>query len=150
MNRTTGSWLNGFTLLLVIILLTPVLGHPEEREAGFLEMQRGMLVKELNLSPDKGKEFLAVGEKYHQMREEVIGRIKKGEGDLDITLAAPQPDESKINQIVTALIADHDQLFETFKAQRHEEMALLTPVQRGKFLMALKKWHDEVAEKEKK
>jgi Spy/CpxP family protein refolding chaperone len=150
MKRKTGSWLKGVTLLLVIILMTPALGHSEEREAGFLVMQRGMLVKELNLSPDKAKEFLAVGEKYHQMREEVIGRIKKGESDLDIALAAPQPDESKINQIVTALITDHDQLFETFKAQRHEEMALLTPVQRGKFLMALKKWHDEVAQKEKK
>ncbi len=150
MKRKTGSWLKGCMLLLVIILLTPTPGHPEEREAGFLQMQRGVLVKELNLSPDKGKEFLAVGEKYHQMREDVIGRIKKGESDLETALAAPQPDESKINQIVTALIADHDQLFETFKAQRHEEMALLTPVQRGKFLMALKKWHDEVAEKEKK
>ncbi len=115
-----------------------------------MAMQRGELVKELNLSPDKAKEFLAVGEKYHQVREEVIGKIKKGEDDLKTALAAPQPDEGKINQIVSALIADHDQLFETFKAQRHEEMALLTPLQRGKFLMALKKWHDEVAQKEKK
>ena len=60
MKRKTGSWLKGFTFLLVIILMTPALGPSEEREAGFLEMQRGMLVKELNLSPDKAKEFLAV------------------------------------------------------------------------------------------
>lgn len=150
MKKQRASWLDGFMLLLVVILMTPALGHPEEKETGDLEMQRGKLVQELSLSPDKAKEFLAVGEKYHQIREEVIGRIKKGESDLEIALAAPQPDDSKINQIVTALIADHDQLFETFKAQRHEEMALLTPVQRGKFLMALKKWHDEVAQKEKK
>jgi Spy/CpxP family protein refolding chaperone len=151
MKRKTYSWVKAFALLLVLILMTPSLGQPkEEREAGSLEMQREKLVKELNLSPDKAKEFLAVGEKYHQIRQDVIGRIKKSETDLTTALAAPQPDESKINQIVTALIADHLQLFETFKAQRHEEMGLLTPVQRGKFLLALKKWHETVAQKEEK
>ncbi len=130
--------------------MTPVLGHSEDQKTGDMQMQRDQLVKELNLSPDKAKEFLAVGEKYHQTREEIIARIKKGEIDLETALAAPQPDDGKINQVVNGLIADHDQLFATFRTQRNEEMALLTPMQRGKFLMALKKWHDEVAQKEKK
>ncbi len=151
MKRKTYAWVESFALLMILILMTPGLGQPkEEQEAGSLEMQRENLIKELNLSPDKAKEFLSVGEKYHQIRQDIIGRIGKGESDLTAALAASHPDESKINQIVTALIADHDQLFETFKAQRHEEMGLLTPVQRGKFLLALKKWHEEVAQKEKK
>ena len=70
-------------------------------------------------------------------------RLRQNENDLETALAAPQPDENKISHLVNALIAAHDQLFETFKSQRQEEMALLTPVQRGKFLLALKKWHEE-------
>ncbi len=151
MNCKTYTWVKGFALLLMLMLMTPSLSlSKEEIEPGSMEMQRQKLVEELNLSPDKAKEFLAVGEKYHQIRQDVIGRIAKNESDLNTALAAPQPDESKINQIVTALIADHDQLFESFKAQRHEEMGLLTPMQRGKFLLALKKWHEEVAKTEKK
>jgi hypothetical protein len=41
----------------------------------------------------------------------------------------------------------HDQLFQSLKAQRQEEMALLTPVQQGKFVLALKKWHGNMKEK---
>lgn len=150
MKRKTDPWWKAGVLLLVLVVLMPGLGQAkEEREAGYLVMPKEKLVQELNLTPDKAKEFLAVGAKYHQIREEITGRIKKGEKDLETALAAAKPDESKINGIVTALIADHDQLFETFKAQRHEEMAQLTPVQRGKFLLALKKWHDEVAQEKK-
>ena len=63
---------------------------------------------------------------------------------------APQPDAGKINELVAAAIAGQDKLFATFKAQRQEEMALLTPLQKGKFLIALQKWHHEEREKYEK
>jgi len=151
MKNKTGLWLRGLGVLLVAALLSPTLAQPkEEGEGSHLGIAREKLIKELNLSPDKAQEFLAVGGKYDQTRQEVIVRIKKNEDELEKALQEPQPDEGKINKLVTALISDHDVLFETFKAQRQEEMALLTPVQRGKFLLALKKWHEEMAQKEKK
>ena len=47
---------------------------------------------------------------------------------------------------MTAVTADFDRLMASFKAQRQEEMALLTPSQQGKFILALKKWHQELRE----
>ena len=44
----------------------------------------------------------------------------------------------------SVITSDHANLLETFKVQRQAEMALLTPVQQGKFLMTLKKWHEEM------
>jgi Spy/CpxP family protein refolding chaperone len=154
MKRKTDFCLMWLGLLLVVALLAPSLGQAkEEREGSYSEMQQ-KLVKELNLTPDKAKEFQAVGEKYDKSREELIERIEKIESELEKALAAPQPDEGKINELVAAAAAEHDKLFATLKTQRQDEMALLTPVQRGKFLIALKKWHQEVREnygkKEKK
>jgi Spy/CpxP family protein refolding chaperone len=149
MKNKTDLWLRGLGLLLVAALLSPGLAQPkEEGEGSHLGIPREKLIIELNLSPDKAQEFLAVGGKYDQSRKEVIERIKKNENELGKALLAPQPDEGKINELVAALISDHDVLFETFKAQRQEEMALLTPMQRGKFLLALKKWHEEMRKKQ--
>ena len=61
-------------------------------------------------------------------------------------VAGPTPDEVKIRELVPVIIADHNQLFESFKAQRQEEMTLLTPLQQAKYLLALKKWHEEHCE----
>ena len=150
MKRKTDFRLRWLGLLLVAALMAPSLGQAQEkREGSYSELQQ-KLVKELNLTPDKAKEFQAVGEKYDQTRAEVIGRIEKNDSELEKALAAPQPDEGKINELVAAAISGQEQLFATFKAQRQEEMALLTPVQRGEFLMALRKWHHEEREKYEK
>lgn len=144
-------WRMGLGLLLAAVLLMPGLGRAKA-EGGNpgLGMPRERLVNELNLPPAKAEEFLAVGDKYEQTREEIIAGIKKDESELEKALSAPQPDEKRIKNLVAAVTAGHDQLFETFKIQRHEEMALLTPVQQGKFLIALKKWHQEMREKYEK
>ncbi len=121
----------------------PGLAHSREPGAGKNEFQSKQLFSDLNLSPDKAKAFTSVGEHWDQIRQNIIAGIKQNETDLENALAAPKPDEGKITQLVNALITAQDQLFETFKSQRQEEMTLLTPVQRGKFLLALKKWHEE-------
>ena len=150
MERKTDFRLRWLGLLLVAALMAPSLGQAQEkREGSYSELQQ-KLVKELNLTPDKAKEFQAVGGKYEQSRAEIIGKIEKNDSELGKALAAPQPDEGKINELVAAAIAGQDKLFATFKAQRQEEMALLTPVQKGKFLIALQKWHHEEREKYEK
>ena len=71
----------------------------------------------------------------------MAGSVAAKESDLEKVLAAPQPDESRTKDLVAAVIKGHDQLFQSLKEQRQAEMALLTPVQQGKFIVALKKWH---------
>ncbi len=108
------------------------------------------VVKELKLSPEKGKEFVAVGEKYAKSRKELFESMKKTRGDLEAALAAPKPDEAKIKELVKAMTGDQDKLLDSFKAQRDEEMALLTAEQQGKFLVTLHKIRMEMYEKHMK
>jgi len=130
-------------MLLLVGLLLPVPGQTREAGAGNYAEQREQLLDGLKLSPGKAKAFMSVGGHWDQIRQDLFEGIKTNEADLETALAAPQPDENKINRLVNALVVAHDQLFETFKSQRQEEMAVLTPVQRGKFLLDLKKWHEE-------
>ena len=147
MKKRTDFWLVCLGLLLAVALLTPDLGQAREERGGSPDMQKEKLAKDLNLTPEKAKDFQAVGEKYDQSREEIIERIRNNESELEKALAVPQPDDAKIKELVAALGAGHDKLLETLKAQRREEMGLLTPVQQGKCLMALKKWHEEMCMK---
>jgi Spy/CpxP family protein refolding chaperone len=137
-------WLRALVLLVAALFLTP--GNFEAQAAPLgsqykLEWER--LVKDLNLTPEKAAEFLALGTKYSQTRQSLIEKLKKNETDLEKAVTGPKPDEVKIKELVPVVIADHNQLFESFKAQRQDEMALLTPLQQAKYLLALKKWHEE-------
>ncbi len=141
-------WLTGLVLLLAAALAAPGLAvAKEEGKAQRWGVEREKLAKDLGLSPEKSKEFLAVGEKYDKSRQEVFDLLRKNQGDLEKAMAEPTPNEAKIKEAVAALTADHDKLVESFKAQRQEEMKLLTPVQQGKFMMALKRWHQEMCSK---
>jgi Spy/CpxP family protein refolding chaperone len=147
MKKRTDFWQVCLGLLLVVALLTPGIGQAREEPGSSPAMQREKLAKDLNLTPEKAKEFQVVDEKYDQSREEIIGQMRNNENELEKALAITQPDEAKIKELVAAIAAGHDKLVDNFKAQRREEMLLLTPVQQGKFLMALKKWHEEMCMK---
>jgi len=163
-------WMIGVILLMAVALVLPAMAqetkpehptaakpeHPtaakgqgKETMGEFFKKEREALVSELKLSPDKAKEFMAVGDKYDQKRKEIIGKIKKNEADLKAAVAATPPDETKIKSLVDEAVANQEQLFDTFKDQRKEEMALLTPVQQGKYLLTLMKWHRTVYQKKK-
>ncbi len=144
MEKRTDFWQICLGLLLAVALLTPGIGQAREETGGSSGMQMEKLAKDLNLTPEKAKEFQGVGERYDQSREEIIEPMRNKESELEKALAVTQPDEAKIKELVAAIAAGHDKLVDTFKAQRREEMLLLTPVQQGKFLMALKKWHEEM------
>jgi Spy/CpxP family protein refolding chaperone len=147
MKKRTDFWQVYLGLFLAVVLLAPGIGQAREEPGGSPSIQREKLAKDLNLTPEKAKEFQVVGEKYDQSREEIIGPMRNNESELEKALTVTQPDEAKIKELVAAITAGHDKLVDTFKAQRREEMLLLTPVQQGKFLMALKKWHEEMCMK---
>jgi Spy/CpxP family protein refolding chaperone len=147
MRRQGGFRLLPAGLLVVVALL--VLGPGQVRGepgASYSSLEREALVKELGLTTEQAKAFQAVGDNFEKSREGIIADIKSKESDLEKALAAPKPDERKIQGLVTAITQGHDQLFQSLKAQRQEEMALLTPVQQGKFVLALKKWHEKMKE----
>jgi Spy/CpxP family protein refolding chaperone len=145
--KSNGFWLMALVLLMAAMLLTPGNYQAQAQPAGSrhkLEWEK--LVKELNLTPDKAAEFQALGAKYSETRKAFIEKMKQDETDLEQAVAGPTPDEVKIKELVPVIISDHNQLFESFKAQRQEEMTLLTPLQQAKYLLALKKWHEEQCE----
>jgi Spy/CpxP family protein refolding chaperone len=148
MKRQTGFWPMCLGLLFVVALLVSGLGQANgEPRGSYSSMDRVKLLLELGLTSEQAKAFQAIDDKFDQSREGIIEEIKNNESNLEQAISSSEPDEVKIKGLVAAVTRGHDQLFQTFKAQRQEEMALLTPIQQGRFLLALKKWHQEMKEK---
>jgi len=148
MRREMGLRLRQVGLLVVALLLALGPGLTlGDSGAGYLKMEQETLCKDLGLTSEQAKAFQAIGNKFDQSREALVADLKNKENDLEKALAAPKPDEQKIKELVAEITQGHDRLFQSLKAQRQEEMALLNPVQQGRFVMALKKWHEERREK---
>jgi Spy/CpxP family protein refolding chaperone len=137
--------------ILSAMLVMPALGQAKEDSWGEMhKMRRATAVKELKLSPEKAKDFNAVEEKYAKERQELIERLKKSQAELQNAMAAATPDEAKIKGLVTAIRADQDKMAKSFKSQFDEELALMTPVQQGQYLLTLHKWREEMMEEHMK
>ena len=138
------------SLILTGLFLVPALGQAKEDSWSEMhKMRRATLVKELKLSPDKAKDFNAVEEKYAKDRQELIERLKKSQAELQTAMAAT-PDEAKVKGLVTAIRADQDKMAQSFKSQLDEELALMTPVQQGQYLLTLHKWREEMMQEHMK
>lgn len=136
--------------ILGAMLVIPALGQAKEDSWGEMhKMRRATAVKELQLSPEKAKDFNAVEEKYAKERQELIERLKKSQAELQTAMAAT-PDEAKIKGLVTAIRADQDTMAKSFKSQLDEELALMTPVQQGQYLLTLHKWREEMMQEHMK
>ena len=79
--------------------------------------------------------MLAVGVKYAAERKEIVAGVKKANDDLQAALAAANPDEAKLKELVSAVTAGQDKMFTSSKNQRDEELALMTPAEQGKYLL---------------
>jgi Spy/CpxP family protein refolding chaperone len=142
--RSSDFCLMALVVLSAVMLLIPCNFQAQAApEGSYYKLEWEKLVKELNLPPKKAAEFQAIGAKYSETRESLIEKLKKNEADLEKVVGEPKPDEAKIKELVPMIIAEHNQLFESFRMQRQEEMTLLTPLQQAKYLLALKKWHEE-------
>jgi Spy/CpxP family protein refolding chaperone len=151
MRRLMGLWLRLVGFLVIVPLLAMGPGQVMAASgASYTKMEQEALCKDLGLTPEQAKAFQAVGDKFDKNRQEIIAGLENKENDLEKALAVPKPDEQKIKGLVAVITQGHDQLFQSLKAQRQEEMALLSPVQQGKFVLALKKWHQEMKEKMEK
>jgi hypothetical protein len=136
--------LGALSTILSFLLVIPALGQVNEDLGKKLCEFKAKTLKELKIAPDKEKALLAGEEKCVATRQKIIGDLKKSKEDLQAALAAPSPDEAKIKGLVDAFIAAQLNLFNSFRDELNEEMAQLSPLQQGKYLMAMERWRQDV------
>ena len=149
--------LGALCAIISAMLVMPALGQAKGEEAAVQKDKKDQMIKELKLAPEKEKAVLAVAAKYATERKDIVAGVKKANDDLQAAMAAPTPDEAKLKGLVSALTAGQDKMFASFKNQRDEELALMTPVEQAKYLLVLGQWrqkmmkkHDQKAAGEKK
>jgi Spy/CpxP family protein refolding chaperone len=135
--------------IILGVLFLPRSPHPSQaKEGGWERLKEEIkITKELHdlkLAPDKEAAVLAVEQKYAKERQDLVAAWKKYREDLKAALAAATPDEAKIQDLVRAANAAQDKLLTSFKMERDEAMALMTPVQQGQFIMIMGNWLGKV------
>lgn len=146
-----GKFNLGFGALWIILgalFLLTSLHLSQAKEGGWERLKEKIeITKELHdlkLAPDKEAAVLAVEQKYAKERQDLMAALKKYRQDLKAALAAATPDEAKIQDLVRATNAAQDKLLTSFKMERDEAMALMTPVQQGQFIMLMGNWLEKV------
>ena len=135
--------------ILSAMLVAPALGQGKADPEEQFKQHRIQMIKQMKLAPDKEKAVLAVEEKYGGQRQELVASLKKTKEDLQAALAVAKPDEAKVKELVSALTSGMDSLFNSFKSQREEELALMSPIEQCKYLIMLSKMREEMMKKGK-
>ncbi len=136
--------------ILSAILLMPALGQAVQEEGARAKEQKDQIIKELKLAPEKEKAVLAVGDKYAKERTDIIAGIKKANDELQAACAVAKPDDAKLKEVVSALTTGQDKMFASFKNQRDEQLALMTPAEQARYLIVLGQWRQKMMEQRKK
>jgi Spy/CpxP family protein refolding chaperone len=136
------------SLIVAVLLLAPGLLQAKDWGQQYRE-SRDKTLKGLKLSPDKTKEMQQVEERYAKERKDAYDNLKKNQDELKKAMAASTPDESKIKELVSNITSLQDKLVGSFQSQRNDELALMTPTQQGKYILALGEWKHQMMEKKK-
>jgi hypothetical protein len=139
--------LGALCAILSAMLLMPALVQAKGEEAAVQKDKRDQMIKELKLTPEKEKAVLAVADKYAKERKDIVAGVRKANDDLQTALAAAKPDDAKLKELVSALTAGQDKMFATFKNQRDEELALMTPAEQANYMMILGQWRQKMMKK---
>ncbi len=132
--------------ILSVLLVVPALAQTAQtnEELGKqLKDYKAKIYEQLKLNPNQQKTLVGVEDKYSTMRGEIVDSSKKAWDNLQATLAAPKPDEGKVKEAVSAYLGTQTKLFSSFRSQLDEELALMNPVQQGKYLVAMEKWREQ-------
>jgi hypothetical protein len=132
--------------ILSVLLVVPALGQTAQtnEELGKqLKDYKAQTLKELKIAQDKEKALMAVEDKYSLMRGEIVESSKKAWDNLQAALAAPNPDEGKVKWAVAAYIDAQGKLFQSYRSELDEELAQMSPIQQGKYLVAMEKWRQQ-------
>jgi hypothetical protein len=132
--------------ILSFLLVMPAMaqtGQTNEALGKQLKDYKDKILKDLKIAPDKQKALSAVEEKYSLMRGEIVSKSDKAWKDLQAALAAPKADEAGLKAAIAAYIDAQAQLFTSFRKQLDEELTQMTPIQQGKYLVAMEKWREQ-------
>jgi hypothetical protein len=129
--------------ILSVLLVVPALGQTDVELGKQLKEYKAQTFKELKIAPDKEKSLMALEDKYSLMRGEIVDGSKKAWDNLQAALAAATPDEAKVKGAVSAYMAAQSQLFTSFREEMNEELAQMSPVQQGKYLVAMEAWRQK-------
>lgn len=133
-----------FSIILSFLVVIPALGQLNEDLGKKLCAFKAQTLKDLKIDPEKEKKLLAVEEKCVGEREKIIAGLKKAKEDLQAALAAASPDEAKIKDLVKNFITTQHNLFNSFRNELNDELALMSPLQQAKYLMAMERWRQDV------
>jgi len=132
--------------ILSVLLVVPALGQTAETDEELgkqLKAYKAQTFEQLKLDANHQKKLLALEDKYSVMRGEIVESSKKAWDDLQAALAAPTPDDAKLKGAVAAYIDGQAKLFQSFRKQLDEELAQMSPIQQGKYLVAMEKWRQQ-------
>lgn len=136
--------LGALSTILSFLLVVPALGQVNEDLGKKLCEFKAQTLKELKIAPDKEKALEALEQKCVAARQEIIASLKKTKEDLQAALAVANPDEAKVKGLVSTFIATQLSLFNSFRNELNEELAQMTPLQQGKYLMAMERWRQDM------
>jgi hypothetical protein len=134
------------TIILSFLLVIPALGQTGQTNEALgkqLKDYKAQILKDLKIAPDKEKSLTAVEEKYSEMRGGIVDSSKQAWDNLQAALAAAKPDDAKTKEAVAAYVDTQAKLFQSFRKQLDEELAQMSPVQQGKYLVAMEKWRQQ-------
>jgi Spy/CpxP family protein refolding chaperone len=130
------------------LFLLPSLNLAQAKPRSWERMKEQLKImkdlSDLKLGPEKEAALLALDQKYAEERKGLFAALKKSHKDLKTALAAASPDEEKIKNLVSAANSAQDKLFISFKMERDEAMALMTPIQQAQFIMVMGHWYQEM------
>jgi hypothetical protein len=129
--------------ILSVLLVVPALGQTDVELGKQLKEYKAQTFKELKIAPDKEKALMALEDKYSLMRGEIVDGSKKAWDNLQAALAAATPDEAKVKGAVGAYMAGQSKLFTSFREEMNEELAQMSPIQQGKYLVAMEAWRQK-------
>ena len=138
--------LGALSIILSVLLVVPApgqTGQTNEELGKQLKDYKAQIYKQLKLNPNQQKSLVAVEDKYSAMRGEIVDSSKKAWDNLQATLAGAKLDETKVKEAVGAYIAAQAKLFSSFRSQLDEELALMNPIQQGKYLVAMEQWRQK-------
>jgi Spy/CpxP family protein refolding chaperone len=138
--------LGALATMLSFLLVVPALGQTgqtNEELGKQLKDYKAKVYEEIKVSPDQQKKLIAVEEKASAARGEIVDGSKKALDNLQAVVAAAKPDEAKSKEAVSAFVAAQTKLFSSFRGELDEELALMNPIQQGKYLVAMEKWRQQ-------
>ena len=138
--------LAALSTILSVLLVVPALGQTgqtNEELGKQLKDYKAQILKDVKIAPEKEKALMAVEDKYSLMRGEIVEKSKQSWDGLQAALAAATPDDAKVKAAVAGYIDGQAQLYQNFRKQLEEELALMTPIQQGKYLVAMEKWRQQ-------